>query len=95
MDANDLAVQLLRSRLQQQPLVKRYANTATTAVGLVVAVLWTLISAGVDVSENVMAGGLVLVSLGTMIGVRFTPNGVTDKQVRELEEHVGRHRRAQ
>lgn len=38
------------------------------------------------------SGVLLLVSALTMVGVKFTPNGVTEKQVDEIEEYVGRHR---
>ncbi|WP_064059231.1 hypothetical protein [Prescottella equi] len=83
---------VLRAKMAEQPLVKKYANTVTTAVGLVIALLWAVISAGVDVPEGVTSGVLVLISLLTVVGVKFTPNGVTDKQIDELEQYVGRHR---
>ncbi|NKR57491.1 hypothetical protein GS474_16140 [Rhodococcus hoagii] len=83
---------VLRAKMAEQPLVKKYANTVTTAVGLVVALLWAVISAGVNVPESVTTGVLVLISLATVVGVKFTPNGVTDKQIDELEQYVGRHR---
>ncbi|MBM4518332.1 hypothetical protein GS491_22680 [Rhodococcus hoagii] len=83
---------VLRAKMAEQPLVKKYANTVTTAVGLVIALLWAVISAGVDVPEGVTSGVLVLISLLTVVGVKFTPNGVTDKQIAELEQYVGRHR---
>lgn len=79
---------LLRDKLAEQPIVKRYANTATTAVGLVVALLWAVIAAGVDVPESVATGVLVLISLATVVGVKFTPNGVTEKQIDELEKYA-------
>ena len=40
----------------------------------------------------ITAGVLVLVSLGTVVGVKLTPNGVTEKQVAEIEDYVGQHR---
>ncbi|MCA1009007.1 hypothetical protein LCL87_25125 [Rhodococcus hoagii] len=83
---------VLRAKMAEQPLVKKYANTVTTAVGLVVALLWAVLSAGVNVPEGVTSGVLVLISLLTVVGVKFTPNGVTDKQIDELEQYVGRHR---
>ncbi len=88
----NLVRDVLRAKMGEQPLVKKYANTATAAVGLVVGLVVTVLSAGVDLPENVTTSLLVLVSLATVIGVKFTPNGVTDKQIDELEKYVGRHR---
>ncbi|MGW2095787.1 hypothetical protein [Promicromonospora sukumoe] len=83
---------VLRAKMAEQPLVKKYANTVTTAAGLVVALLWAVVSAGVNVPEGVTTGVLVLISLATVVGVKFTPNGVTERQIDELEQYVGRHR---
>jgi len=88
----NLIVEVLRAKMAEQPLVRKYANTATTAVGLVVALLWTVISAGVDAPANVTTAVLLLVSFGTVVGVKFTPNGVTDKQIAELEQYAHERR---
>lgn len=82
---------VLRAKMAEQPLVKKYANTVTTAVAAVVAVLWTVISVGGNLPDQVVVGGLVLASLGTVVGVKFTPNGVTDKQIDELEAYTRRN----
>lgn len=83
---------ILRQKLQEQPLVKKYANTVTAAIGLVVGAIWLLLQLGLDLPETVTNLGFALVGLGTVIGVSLTPNGVTEKQVQEIEEYVGRHR---
>lgn len=88
----DLIGNLLREKLEQQPLVKKYANTVTTAVGALIAVVWTLVSAGIEVPDQLSQGVLVLISLLTVVGVKLTPNGVTEKQVEELTDYVGKHR---
>lgn len=88
----DLIGDLLRAKLAEQPLFKRYANTVTSAVGLLVALVWTLVSVGVDLPAEVTTGVLILVSAFTTVGIKLTPNGVTEKQVEEIEEYVGRHR---
>jgi len=88
----DLIGNLLREKLEQQPLVKKYANTVTTAVGALIAVVWTLVSTGIEVPEQLSQGVLVLISLLTVVGVKLTPNGVTEKQVEELTDYVGKHR---
>lgn len=84
----------LREMLQDQPFVKRYANTVTTGIGVAVGAVWLAMSAGFEVSETVENWVLVLVGLGTLLGVKMTPNGVTEKQIQEVEQRVGRHRRA-
>lgn len=43
--------------------MKRYANTATTAVGAVVAIVWTLISLGVELPAQVGQGVLVIIAV--------------------------------
>ncbi len=92
MTAPDLAAVFLRQQLADQPLVKRYANTVTTLVTLGINVLWILISLGVDVPGDVVTGVAVAIQALGVVGVRLTPNGVTEKQVRELESYAGRHR---
>lgn len=88
----DILGNILRDKVAEQPLVKRYANTVTTAIGAVVAVVWTLISLGVDLPAQVGQGVLVIIAVFTVVGVKLTPNGVTEKQVEEIEDYVGKHR---
>lgn len=90
--ANDIIGNILRDKLAEQPLVKKYANTVTTAVGALVAVVWTLVSLGVELPAQVGQGVLVLIAILTTVGVKLTPNGVTEKQVAEIEDYVGKHR---
>ena len=91
---NDIIGSILREKLAEQPLVKKYANTVTTAVGALVAVVWTLVSLGVELPAQVGQGVLVLIAILTTVGVKLTPNGVTEKQVAEIEDYVGKHRAA-
>lgn len=85
-------IELLRQKLAEQPLYKKYSNTVTSAIGLLVGVVWLLVSSGIEIPENITKGTLVAIAALTTLGVKFTPNGVTEKQVHELEEYVGRHR---
>ena len=88
----DILGNILRDKVAEQPLVKRYANTVTTAIGAVVAVVWTLISLDVELPAQVGQGVLVIIAVFTVVGVKLTPNGVTEKQVEEIEDYVGQHR---
>jgi hypothetical protein len=90
--SNDIIGNILRDKLAEQPVIKRYANTVTTAVGALVAVVWTLVSLGVELPAQVGQGVLVLIAILTTVGVKLTPNGVTEKQVAEIEDYVGKHR---
>lgn len=88
----DILGNILRDKVAEQPVYKRYANTVTTAIGAVVAIVWTLISLGVDLPAQVGQGVLVIIAVFTTVGVKLTPNGVTEKQVEEIEDYVGKHR---
>ncbi|QXW04000.1 hypothetical protein [Rhodococcus globerulus] len=88
----DILGNILLDKVADQPLVKRYANTATTAVGALVSIVWTLISLGVQLPAQVGQGVLVIIAVFTVVGVKLTPNGVTEKQVEEIEDYVGQHR---
>jgi hypothetical protein len=88
----DILGNILRDKVAEQPIYKRYSNTVATAVGALVAVVWTLISLGVELPAQVGQGVLVLIAVFTVVGVKLTPNGVTEKQVEEIEDYVGQHR---
>jgi len=84
--------EILRKKLQEQPIYKKYANTVTAAMGAIVGAIWLLLQLGLDLPEQVTTLGLGIVGLGTVLGVALTPNGVTEKQVQEIEDYVGKHR---
>ncbi|RRQ26323.1 hypothetical protein DK926_18960 [Rhodococcus sp. Eu-32] len=92
MTTLNAGLEALRDLVAEQPLVKRYSNTITSLVGLAINVIWVLVSLGVDVPEQTTVGVAVAIQVLATIGVRLTPNGVTEKQVAEIEEYVGRHR---
>ncbi|EME14816.1 hypothetical protein [Rhodococcus triatomae] len=93
MNSQELAAEFLREKLEAQPWWRRIANTVTAAFGALVGIAWLAVSLGLDLPAPVMAGVMAVVSLGTVIGVRKTPNGVTERQIAELEDYVGRHRK--
>jgi len=92
MNGQDLLADLLRSQLEQQPWYRKYANTVTAALTAVVGLIWTAVSAGVEVPPELIAGGLVLLQFAGVVGIKATRNGVTQRQIDELEGYVGRHR---
>ena len=92
MSADEVLVDVLRAQLAAQPWWRTSANTVTSAVTLGVNAGWLLVSFGVDVDPMVIAVVAALVQLLGVVGVKLTPNGVTARQIDELEAYVGRHR---
>jgi len=84
--------EILRRKLQEQAWYKRYANTVTTGIGTLTGLAWLLLQTGLDVPPTVTNGVLGVIAFGTLIGVWQTPNGVTERQIKEIEEYAGRHR---
>ena len=89
---DDLA-EVLRAQLAEQPWYRRSANTVTSIVTLGVNALWVLASVGVDVDPAVIGGVAAAIQVLGVVGIRLTPNGVTQRQIDEIEQYVGRHRR--
>ncbi|MCF8610077.1 hypothetical protein L5G28_07860 [Gordonia sp. HY285] len=85
----------LRDKLAAQPWYKTYANTVTTVVTLGVNVLWVLVSLGVDIDPTVIGAVAAAIQGLGAVGVKLTPNGVTRRQIDDLEGYVGRHRKAE
>lgn len=81
----------LRDELDQQPWWRRVANTVTAGVGAVVGLLWVLVSSGVDLPAPVTQWVPVVIAALTVVGIKLTPNGVTQRQIDGLTA-VGRHR---
>ena len=90
MSADFDLVQVLRDRLADQPWYQRSANTVTAIITLGVNVLWVLTSLGVDVDPTVVAGVAAAIQVLGVVGIRLTPNGVTQRQIRDVEAFVGR-----
>ncbi|NMO00841.1 hypothetical protein HH308_06390 [Gordonia sp. TBRC 11910] len=88
----DLAA-ILREKLATQPWYRKSANTVTSILTLGVNVVWVLVSLGVDVDPTIIAGVAAAIQVLGVVGVRLTPNGVTERQIKEIEEYTGRHRR--
>ncbi len=88
--------QVLQERLAEQPWYRTSANTVTTAVTLGVNVIWVLVSLGVHVDATIVGSVAAAIQALGVLGVRLTPNGVTERQIKEIEqEYVGRHRKAE
>ncbi|MCF8605160.1 hypothetical protein L5I01_17540 [Gordonia sp. HY442] len=85
--------EILRDKLADQPWYRTYANTATTLVTLGVNVLWVLVSLGVDIDPTIIGTVAAGIQALGVVGVKLTPNGVTTRQIDELEQYVGKHRK--
>lgn len=85
----------VRALYENQPWFKKTSNTVTGGVGVVVQLVWLATTLGVDLPDEVEKWGFVAIALLTTLGIRKTPNGITEKQLHEIEEaYVGRHRKA-
>lgn len=85
-------VDALRERLEAQPWYRRFANTVTSGVGAVFLILWLLTANGVDVPTQVTTGVGSAIAVLTVLGVLKTKNGIQPRDVKYVEEYVGKHR---
>lgn len=85
-------VEILQEKKDEQPWYKTYVNSAISSVSLVANVLWALISAGMDVDPLIIIGVLAVIQFAGVMGIKLSTNGVTPKQIKELEDYVGKHR---
>lgn len=92
-DQATMLTDLLRDKLAEQPWYRTYANTVVTILTLGVNVLWVLISVGVDVDPTIIGTVAAAIQALGVVGIKLTPNGVTDRQIGELTEYAGRHRK--
>ncbi|QFG05098.1 membrane protein [Gordonia phage Dre3] len=85
-------VDALRERLEAQPWYRRFANTVTSGVGAVFLILWLLTANGVDIPSQVTNGVASAIAVLTVLGVLKTKNGIQPRDVKYVEEYVGKHR---
>ncbi|AET09879.1 holin [Gordonia phage GRU1] len=92
---SSIVIDELRATLERQPWYKRFANTVTTAVGVLSLVIWTLAANGFDLSDAWKNGIGAALAVLTVLGVLRTPNGVTPRGVATVQVAAvaaGRHR---
>lgn len=75
----------LRASLQRQPWYKRFANTVSSAVGVLSLVVWVAIANGVEIDPAVQTGVGAVLAVLTVLGVLRTPNGVTPRGVATVQ----------
>lgn len=85
-------IDVLQQKLQEQPWYRTVANTVVTLVTLGVNVVWILVGLGIDVPTEVLIGVAGAIQALGVVGVKLTPNGVTERQIKEIEQYVGKHR---
>ncbi|AUV60728.1 holin [Gordonia phage Biskit] len=83
---------VLQQKLQEQPWYRTVANTVVTLVTLGINVVWILVGLGIDVPTEVLVGVAGAIQALGVVGVKLTPNGVTERQIKEIEQYVGKHR---
>jgi len=94
MDINDL----LRSAVESQPWWKKYSNTITTVYFTLLHLAWLTLGLGTELPEPVVYSITAVIAVGNILGIKGTKNGIPDDiadQVQvQLDEYVGKHRRA-
>jgi hypothetical protein len=85
----------VRKLYEDQPWFKKISNTVTGATGAAVQLAWLATTLGVDLPDEIEKWGFVVIALLTTLGLRKTPNGITERQLHEIEQaYIGRHRKA-
>lgn len=84
----------IRELYANQTWFKRFSNTVTGATGTLVQVAWLATTLGFDLPDEAEKWGFVIIALLTTLGIRKTPNGITEQQLDQMEEaYTGRHRK--
>jgi len=84
----------VKELIARQSWYKRFSNTVTAGVGSIVGLLWLAASFGMDVPDDVSKWVFAIIGVLTVLGILKTPNGMTETQLREIEEiSTGRHRK--
>ncbi|WP_282775854.1 hypothetical protein [Nocardia sp. CC201C] len=82
--------------IQSTPIYRRYAKGITATVAAAINAVWLLTVLPFElVPERAAITAAILVQvLGGVIGVVSVPNSPTARQAREIDEYIGRHRKA-
>jgi ABC-type glycerol-3-phosphate transport system permease component len=84
----------IKELLRKQPWYQRFSNTVTATVGSLVGLVWLGTSLGFEVPDDAQKWGFVVIAVLTTLGVYKTPNGLTNRQLNEIEAaYVGRHQK--
>ena len=81
-----------KSYVQEIPFVKQNRKTIANVVGLLANALILVI--GLPISGTAQAVVVVAVQVLAAFTAWLVPNAITAQQAQELDEYVGRHRRA-
>lgn len=86
----------LADYVQATPLYRTHAKAITAAVSALVNVAWLAVSlpAGLVPTNVAVIVAVAVQFVGGVVGVAAVPNSPTANQMRDIEERVGRHRRA-
>ena len=92
MNLQDIVGDVLRQKLAGQKWYQTYVNGVIVAVTLAVGLLWTGVSLGFEINPDIIASVFVVIQGLGLTGVKMSTNGVTPKQIEDLEKYVGKHR---
>lgn len=83
---------LAKSYVQNIPFVKQNRKTIANVVGLIANALVLLV--GLPISGTAQAIVVVSIQVLAAVAAWLVPNAITIQQAQELDEYVGRHRKA-
>ena len=83
---------LAKSYVQNIPFVKQNRKTIANVVGLFANALVLLV--GLPISGTAQAVVVVSIQVLAAVAAWLVPNAITAQQAQELDEYVGRHRKA-
>lgn len=83
----DTTGEFIHSRVREQSWFQKNSNTVSAVGGFVATVLAWVASQPFAVDPRVQTGVLILGFLLTVFGVKKTPNGWSDSQVRKIRDH--------
>jgi hypothetical protein len=78
--------------VQNIPFVKQNRKTIANVVGLLANLLVLLV--GLPISGTMQAVVVVSIQVLAAVAAWLVPNAITPQQAQELDEYVGRHRKA-
>lgn len=83
----DLTGAFIHSRVREQSWFQKNSNTVAAAGGFVATVLAWVVSQPFAADPRVQTGVLILGFLLTVFGVKQTPNGWSDSQLRKIRDN--------
>lgn len=77
---------LIQNKLNEQSGTKKISNTITSLVGALVSIAAVVVAMPIQLPNWAYIVIVTVTTLATTLGVKLTPNGFSDSQVKKLNE---------